>query len=236
MLSIRNLDVAYAHVTALRDVSLDVPTGAIVALLGANGAGKSSLLLSIAGLVRPRAGSIMLDGVAIQSMRPERIVRRGVALVTEQRDLFPDLTVAENLAMGAYARRDREHIRADLHRIFDYFPHLLERKAQRADTLSGGEQQMLAIGRALMSRPRLLLLDEPSLGLAPLMVRLIFDVIGRLNRDEKMTILLVEQNTKITLETAKHGYVLETGRILLSGSAHTLLGSDVVRRSYLGAG
>jgi branched-chain amino acid transport system ATP-binding protein len=236
MLSVRDLAVAYAQVSALHGVSLDVAQGSIVALLGANGAGKSSLLSAIAGLIRPRAGSITLDGQPIHGLPPHRIVRRGVSLVPEHRDLFLDLTVAENLAMGAYVRSDREAIREDLERVYRYFPRLKDRSWQQAQTLSGGEQQMLAIGRALMNRPRLLLLDEPSLGLAPLMVTAIFDIIGRINRDAGMTILLVEQNTRLALELASYAYVLETGRIVLDGPAEALLGNDLVKQSYLGAG
>lgn len=234
MLEVSDLEVAYAKLVALRGVSLRVEQGSIVALLGANGAGKSSLLSAVAGLVRPRAGSIMLDGNPIHTLRPERIVRLGVALVPERRDLFPDLTVAENLSMGAYIRRDHEAVRQDLQRVYDYFPRLRDRVWQNAETLSGGEQQMLAIGRALMSRPRLLLLDEPSLGLAPLIVTAIFDIIRRINWENGTTILLVEQSTRIALESATHAYVLQTGRIVIDGAGTDLLGSDLIKRSYLG--
>jgi branched-chain amino acid transport system ATP-binding protein len=199
-----------------------------------NGAGKSTFLAAISGLLRPRSGSIAFDGSPIEGIRSDRIARLGVTLVPEGRDLFRDMTVAENLAMGAYRHKAGAKLRDDLARIYDYFPRLHSRQRQAADTLSGGEQQMLAIGRALMSRPRLLLVDEPSLGLAPLMVETIFEVLERVNRTEQITMLVVEQNTRIALAISHVGYVLETGRVVLSGPSKDLLQQDLIRKSYLG--
>ena len=218
----------------MRGVSVDVPDGEIVALLGVNGAGKTTLLSAIAGLVRSAKGSITFDGTPLTSLRPEHIVRHGVALVPERRDLFPDMSVAENLEMGAYLRRDRPGVRADLDVIYGYFPALAPRRQQQASTLSGGEQQMLAIGRALMSRPRCLLLDEPSLGLSPVMLEAIFEIIERINREDRTTVFLVEQNTRVALSVARRGYVLETGCVVAAGSSRELLDSDLVRHSFLG--
>ena len=234
ILSVRNLDVFYGHAAALRGVSVEVPTGEIVALLGVNGAGKTTLLSAIAGLLPIAAGSITLDGVNLAGLRPERIVRHRIALVPERRDLFPEMTVAENLAMGAYLRTDRAAVRADLALSYDYFPALKPRQAQQSSTLSGGEQQMLAIGRALMSRPKYLLLDEPSLGLSPVMLEAIFEIVEGINRDEGTTIFLVEQNTRVALSVARYGYVLETGRVVAKGPSRELLDSDLIRRSFLG--
>ena len=234
MLSVRDLHVSYGRAEAVRGVSVDVAKGEIVALLGINGAGKTTLLSAIAGLVRCASGSITLDGELLTSLRPEYIVRRGVALVPERRDLFPEMSVAENLEIGAYLRRDRAEVRADMNMIYGYFPVLEPRRQQLASTLSGGQQQMLAIGRALMSRPRYLLLDEPSLGLAPVMLEAIFEIIERINREDGTTVLLVEQNTRVALSVARRGYVLENGRVVAAGSSEELLDNDLVRHSYLG--
>ena len=234
MLSVRDLHVSYGRAEAVRGVSVDVAKGEIVALLGINGAGKTTLLSAIAGLVRCASGSITLDGELLTSLRPEYIVRRGVALVPERRDLFPEMSVAENLEIGAYLRRDRAEVRADMNMIYGYFPVLEPRRQQLASTLSGGQQQMLAIGRALMSRPRYLLLDEPSLGLSPVMLEAIFEIIERINREDGTTVLLVEQNTQVALSVARRGYVLENGRVVAAGSSEELLDSDLVRHSYLG--
>jgi branched-chain amino acid transport system ATP-binding protein len=234
MLAIENLSVAYGRVQALRGVSLGVDAGEVVALLGANGAGKSTLLAAICGALPVQHGAIRLDGREIQRLRSDAIVRLGVALVPERRDLFPDMTVMENLEMGAYSRADAAAIREDLAEVLDYFPVLAERRRQLATTLSGGEQQMLAIGRAVMLRPRLLLLDEPSLGVAPMILEKIFDVVQRINRTRRTTILLVEQNTFVALSVASRAYVLETGRIVASGTSAELKASDAIRRSYLG--
>jgi branched-chain amino acid transport system ATP-binding protein len=234
MLSVENLFVAYGRVQALRGVTLAVEAGEIVALLGANGAGKSTLLASICGLLPVQEGAIRVDGRPIRGLRSDVIVRLGVALVPERRDLFPDMTVLENLEMGAHTRSDAAAVRTDLDQVFGYFPVLAQRRRQLATTLSGGEQQMLAIGRALMLRPRLLLLDEPSLGVAPLILETIFAIVQRINREQHTTILLVEQNTVVALTVASRAYVLETGRIAASGPSAELRKSDTIRRSYLG--
>jgi branched-chain amino acid transport system ATP-binding protein len=236
MLAVDGLVVAYGRAQALRGVTLDAGAGEIVALLGANGAGKSTLLAAISGAQPASQGTIRLDGREIQRLRGDAIVRLGVALVPERRDLFPDMSVMENLQMGAYSRADAPAIRADLAEILEWFPVLAERRRQRAATLSGGEQQMLAIGRAMMLRPRLLLLDEPSLGVAPIILEKIFAIVQRINRARETTILLVEQNTMIALALAARAYVLETGRIVASGTSAELRASDAIRRSYLGGG
>jgi branched-chain amino acid transport system ATP-binding protein len=234
MLSVEGLSVFHGAVQALFGVSLAVAEGEVVALLGANGAGKSTLLASIAGLLPVAAGSIKLDGRDIANRPAHRIVREGIALVPERRDLFPEMTVAENLELGAYLRRDTAAIREELDRIYTLFPPLAKRRGQAALTLSGGEQQMLAIGRALMGRPRWLLLDEPSLGLSPLMLEVIFDIVARINAEERTAIFLVEQNTQVALAVASRAYVLETGRIVAEGSSAELAASDLVRQSFLG--
>jgi branched-chain amino acid transport system ATP-binding protein len=227
MLQVKEITAAYGPITALHDVSLEVPDGNIVAVLGANGAGKSSTLRAISGLLRPSRGSI-------DHLPPERIVSRGIVQVPEGRELFVELTVLENLRLGAYARRDRDGIKKDLQQVFDYFPILAERKNQMAGTLSGGEQQMLAIARGLMGRPRVLLLDEPSLGLAPKITQEIFEIIQTVNQEGRVSILLVEQNANLALSIAHHGYVLETGSIVLGDTAENLRKDEAVRRSYLG--
>ncbi len=233
MLRLEGVSAAYGRIQALRGVSLEVPAGSIVALLGANGAGKTTTLRVISGLLRPTGGAVYFEGRRIDRLPAEAIVRLGVSHVPEGRQVFAELTVGENLILGAYARRDRQKIPADLDRVFGLFPVLRERRKQPAGTLSGGEQQMLAIGRALMARPRLLLLDEPSLGLAPMVVREIFRTIRRIN-SEGTTVLLVEQDANLALQVARFAYVLQTGQVVLSGPAAELRQNEAVRRSYLG--
>jgi branched-chain amino acid transport system ATP-binding protein len=233
LLEVEGLEVYYGAVHALKQLSLRAEQGQIVTLIGANGAGKSTLLRTISGLVRPRAGQIRFEGRDITRVPPQDIVGLGISQAPEGRMIFANLTVEDNLELGAYRRRDRAGIAADRDRAFALFPRLKERRRQNAGTLSGGEQQMLAIGRALMSRPRLLLLDEPSLGLAPLLVREIFRTIQEINRDG-VTVLLVEQNAHMALSVAARGYVLETGHVRLEDDARLLLTNDDVRRAYLG--
>jgi branched-chain amino acid transport system ATP-binding protein len=232
LLEIAGLNVYYGAIHALQGVSLSVEPGEIVTLIGANGAGKSTTLRTISGLLRPREGSILFEGEELTRLPPERIVRRGICQVPEGRRVFANLTVRENLEMGAYTRRDPE-VKGDIERVLETFPRLRERITQPAGTLSGGEQQMLAIGRALMGRPRLLLLDEPSLGLAPFMVQEIFRIIQEINQ-QGTTLLLVEQNAHKALSVAARGYVLETGRVVLSDSGAALLQNPEVRKAYLG--
>jgi branched-chain amino acid transport system ATP-binding protein len=246
MLYVRDLVAAYGPIVALHGVSLEVPEGSIVTVLGANGAGKSTTLRTISGLLRPREGSIEFEGQRIDSLSAEQIVSLGMSHIPEGRQLFSELTVLENLRLGAYSRfagmassireyrRRRRDFEAALKQVFDYFPILAERKNQVAGTLSGGEQQMLAIGRGLMGNPRLLLFDEPSMGLAPLVTREIFEIIETINRTQGVTILLVEQNANLALEIAHYGYVLETGRIALADTSENLRKSEAVQRSYLG--
>jgi branched-chain amino acid transport system ATP-binding protein len=234
LLSVDDVHAGYGPVRALQGVSLAVPNGEIVALLGANGAGKTSTLRAVSGLLRLSEGVIRFEGKRIDRLSPEQIVRMGVCQVPEGRQLFTSLTVLENLRLGAYLRRDGAGVRRDLERVFSYFPALERRLKLAAGLLSGGEQQMLAIGRALMTSPRLLLLDEPSIGLAPVLVREIFRIIQRFNKEEGLTILLVEQNASLALEMAHHGYVLETGTVSLGGSSASLRASAAVRTSYLG--
>ena len=233
MLTVTDLHASYGAIVALHGISLRVPDGQIVALLGANGAGKSTTLRVISGLLHPTGGTIDYDGVRLHRRTAQEIVGLGVSHVPEGRELFMELSVEENLRLGAYIRRDR-NVKSDMQRVYEYFPRLRERHAQEANRLSGGEQQMLAIGRALMSRPKLLLLDEPSLGLAPLIVREIFDIVKTINAEEKMAVLVVEQNVSLALSVASYGYVLETGSVALENNAAALMGDDKVRRSYLG--
>jgi len=233
MLEIRDLVCGYGHVTALKGLTIDVREGQLVALVGANGAGKSTTLRAISGLVAPRSGAIRFAGRDIAGAEPRRILAAGIAHCPEGRRVFPQMTVAENLAMGAYLRRDRAAVAADLTRIYGEFPRLAERRDQAAGTLSGGEQQMLAIGRALMGRPKLVLLDEPSLGLAPNIVERMFSVIGAI-RDAGTTVLLVEQNAFAALELCDYAYLLETGRIVLAGRGQDLIADPHVRDAYLG--
>ncbi len=233
MLEVRQLEVAYGGIRAVKGIDLAVAAGEVVALIGANGAGKTTTLKALAGLLRPRAGSITYDGADVTGKPAYHLVRHGLSLVPEGRGVFPRLTVAENLAMGAYIRRDAAGVLRDTEKVCTLFPRLAERRTQVAGTLSGGEQQMLAIARALMCRPRMLLLDEPSMGLAPLMVHKIFETV-RLIAAEGVTMLLVEQNAKLALETSARGYVMESGSIVLSGEAKALLSNPQVRHAYLG--
>ena len=234
MLEIRDLVVNYGSIAALHGISMRVAVGSIVTLVGANGAGKSTTLRAISGIVKASSGSIWFDGHEITAEPAHRIVARGLAQVPEGRMIFANLSVLENLQMGAYLRRDRENFARDHEYVFGIFPRLKERLKQTAGTLSGGEQQMLAIGRALMSKPKCLMLDEPSLGIAPILVRTIFDKIVEINRELGLTILLVEQNANLALEVAQTGYVLETGRILLADSSAALRENPQVRAAYLG--
>jgi branched-chain amino acid transport system ATP-binding protein len=234
VLRLHNVQTFYGNVQVLKDVSIEVSRGEIITLIGANGAGKTTTLMSISGIVPPRAGEILFDGKLIQNLSPDDIVALGISLVPEGRRIFPRLTVMENLDMGAFLRRDKVEIRKDVSHIFELFPILAERRNQPGGTLSGGEQQMLAISRALMARPRLLLLDEPSLGLGPIFVKLIFDIIRRINTESGTTIFLVEQNAHMALKVAHRGYVMENGRITLEGSADTLLRNEDVKKAYLG--
>jgi branched-chain amino acid transport system ATP-binding protein len=233
LLALEKVEVAYGGIRAVKGIDLEVAAGEMVCLIGANGAGKSTTLRAITGLVRAAAGRIRYDGNEIAGLRVHEIARRGLAMVPEGRGVFPQLTIEENLGMGAYARSDRAAVKADLDHAFHLFPRLHERRTQTAGTLSGGEQQMLAIARALMSRPRLLLLDEPSMGLAPLMVERIFEVI-RTIAAEGVTLLLVEQNARLALEVSHRGYVLDGGLVTISGPAARLLGDPRIREAYLG--
>lgn len=233
MLKVENLQVRYGGIHALKGISFEVPEGKIVTLVGANGAGKSTTLRTIVNLVKSNEGKITFCGNDITSMKTTKIVQSGITLVPEGRRVFPDLTVYENLRLGAYGRKEKSEIDKDLGWVFELFPRLKEREWQVAGTLSGGEQQMLAIGRALMSRPKLLMMDEPSLGLAPLLVRDVFNIIRQIH-EEGVTILLIEQNARAALQIADYGYVLETGNLVLSGEGKALLENDQVRRAYLG--
>lgn len=233
-IELRNISVHYDKVQALADVSLNVRKGEIIALIGANGAGKTSTLRAITGLTRPSAGEIWFDSRRIDQLEPPRIVELGISMVPEGRHIYPFMSVKENLLMGAYLRRDQKGIDQDLEKIFTRFPRLKERLKQQAGSLSGGEQQMVAIGRALMARPKLLLLDEPSLGLAPMIVRDIARVIIEINRDDGISIILVEQNSRMALKISNRAYALETGRIGLTGQSADLLHDDQVRQLYLG--
>ena len=233
MLEIKDLFVSYGGIKALRGISLEVADNKIVSLIGANGAGKSTLLRTISGLVRAQSGSVKFNGEEILGLSIDKICKKGIALVPEGRRVFTDLTVAENLRIGAYLRNYKEEIAKDLEWVYELFPRLKERSWQFAGTLSGGEQQMLAVGRALMSRPRLIMMDEPSLGLAPLIVQQIFSIIDEINK-KGVTILLIEQNANMALKAADTAYVLETGEIALSGSGEALLSNERVREAYLG--
>lgn len=233
MLKIDNIDVYYGAIHALKGISLEVNQGEIVTLIGANGAGKSTTLRTISGLLKPKNGSITFMGQNIAGVRAHEIVKKGISQVPEGRRVFAEMTVMENLDLGAFVRKDKDGIQQDLKKVFELFPRLEERKNQLAGTLSGGEQQMLAMGRALMSRPKLLLLDEPSMGLAPLLIKEIFNIIVDINKSGT-TVLLVEQNANMALSIANRAYVLETGRITLSGSAQELAASEDVRKAYLG--
>lgn len=233
MLKIENINVFYGAIHAIKDISIEVNEGEIVTLIGANGAGKSTTLRTISGLLKPKTGKITFEGKDIAGIPAQAIVKTGISQVPEGRRVFANMTVMENLELGAYIRSDKSGIAEDMNSVFERFPRLLERKSQLAGTLSGGEQQMLAMGRALMSRPRLLLLDEPSMGLAPLLVKEIFTIVQEINRTGT-TVLLVEQNANMALSIANKAYVLETGRITLSGNAKELAASEEVRKAYLG--
>ena len=233
LLEVKNLSVFYGGIQALRGISFGINKGEIVTLIGANGAGKSTTLRAISGLVKPKEGEILLEGQSLKNVPPHEVVKRGISQSPEGRKIFANLTVRENLELGAYLRRDKAAIAVDMEKVFTLFPRLKERLKQNAGTLSGGEQQMLAIGRAMMSNPRVLLLDEPSLGLAPLLVKAIFEVIKEINQ-KGTTILLVEQNANQALHTAHRGYVLETGRIILTDTAKNLLNNAEVKKAYLG--
>jgi branched-chain amino acid transport system ATP-binding protein len=235
LLRVSQLSVAYGGIQAVRGVSLEVAAGEMVCLIGANGAGKTTTLKAISGLIAPQSGSVHLDGQLLTGQPAHAIARRGMALVPEGRGVFPRMSVAENLMMGAYVRNDRAAIASDLDQVYGLLPRLTERRAQMAGLLSGGEQQMLALGRAMMARPRLLLLDEPSMGLAPLMVQAVFDIIRQIAASG-VAVLLIEQNAHLALKTCARGYVLETGAITLSGPAAELAANPAVRHAYLGEG
>ena len=234
LLTVSNVETYYGPIMALRGVSFAVPAGAIVTILGANGAGKTTILKTVSGVMDPQKGSITLEGRQIQGLDPDRVARLGLSHVPEGREVFPFLTVRENLRMGAYTRRDADGVARDLEMVAEYFPVLAARAEQRAGSLSGGEQQMLAIARALMARPKVMLLDEPSLGLAPKLVKDIFEIIRRINRERGVTVLLVEQNANVALHTADYGYVLELGRIVMEDACDRLLEKDDIREFYLG--
>lgn len=234
LLEIRNLETFYGPIMAIRGVSLEVRKGQVVTVLGANGAGKTTLLKTISGIMDPEKGKVLFEGDEIQGREPHQIVRRGIVQVPEGREVFPVLTVEENLALGAYTRSDKAEIARDRDLVFEYFPILAERRQQEAGTLSGGQQQMLAIGRGLMLRPKIMLLDEPSLGLSPLLTQEIFTILRRLNKDVGVTMMLVEQNAAVALDLADHGYVMELGRIVMSDSAEKLAASEDIQSFYLG--
>jgi branched-chain amino acid transport system ATP-binding protein len=234
LLAVSNVETYYGPIMALRGVSFTVPAGAIVTILGANGAGKTTILKTVSGVMDPQKGSVTLEGRPIHGLDPDRVARLGLSHVPEGREVFPFLSVRENLRMGAYARRDTAAVAQDLEMVTEYFPVLASRAEQRAGSLSGGEQQMLAIGRALMARPKVMLLDEPSLGLSPKLVKDIFDIIRRINRERGVTVLLVEQNANLALQTADYGYVLELGRIVMEDTCERLLQKDDIREFYLG--
>ncbi|HYA14060.1 MAG TPA: ABC transporter ATP-binding protein [Syntrophales bacterium] len=234
MLKLKNVQTCYGNIQVLKNFCIEVSQGEIITLIGANGAGKTTTLMSITGIAPPRTGEILFLDKPIQHLSPDEIVAMGISLVPEGRRIFPRLTVMENLDMGAFLRSDKTEIKKDTEHIFDLFPILAQRRYQFGGTLSGGEQQMLAISRALMARPRLLLLDEPSLGLGPMIVKLIFEIIKRINAESRTTIFLVEQNALMALKVAHRGYVMENGRITLEGTAQSLLHNEDVKRAYLG--
>ncbi|OQX30266.1 MAG: branched-chain amino acid ABC transporter ATP-binding protein [Candidatus Sedimenticola endophacoides] len=234
MLELQDIHTYYGNIQALRGISLEINQGEIITLIGANGAGKSTTLMTISGITPPRTGRIRFEGRQIQGMSPDRIVTMGIGQVPEGRRIFPQLSVQENLDLGAFPRADKAAIRQDLEYVFHLFPILSERRHQAGGTLSGGEQQMLAMSRALMARPKLLLLDEPSMGLAPLIIRQIFEIVEQINREQNTTIFLVEQNANLALQIAHRGYVIENGRIALTDSAANLLRNEAVQKAYLG--
>ena len=234
MLEVKDIQTYYGNIQAIKGISLEISEGEIITLIGANGAGKTTTLMSISGIVPPKSGDILFMGKPLQELSPNQIVALGISQVPEGRRIFPYLTVMENLDMGAFLRNDTDEIQKDLEYTFDLFPILAERRHQTGGTLSGGEQQMLAVARALMARPRLLLLDEPSLGLAPLIVKQIFKIIRKINKENKTTIFLVEQNANLALQVAHRGYVMENGRITLSDTSQNLLANEDVKKAYLG--
>ena len=234
MLEVRDMETYYGNIQALKGVDLEISEGEIITLIGANGAGKTTTLMSISGVVPPRSGEVLFEGKPINNLSPNEIVAHGISQVPEGRRIFPYLTVSENLDMGAFLRTDKQEIKSDIEYIFELFPILAERRNQAGGTLSGGEQQMLAVGRALMAKPRLLLLDEPSLGLAPLVVKQIFEIIKKINQESKTTIFLVEQNANQALKVAHRGYVMENGKITLSDSSQNLMANEEVKKAYLG--
>ena len=234
MLKIKNIQTFYGNIQALKDVSIEISEGEIITLIGANGAGKTTTLMAVCGITPPRSGEIFFMGEPITDMEPDKIVSLGICQVPEGRHIFPYLSVKENLDMGAFLRNDKVEIKKDMEYVFDLFPILADRRNQAGGTLSGGERQMLAISRALMARPRLLLLDEPSLGLAPLIVKKIFEIIGKINAENNTTIFLVEQNANLALKVATRGYVMENGRIKLTDSSKNLLANEDVKKAYLG--
>ncbi|MFH2066730.1 MAG: ABC transporter ATP-binding protein [Pseudomonadota bacterium] len=234
MLKLIDVRTCYGKILALRDINIEIKQGEIITLIGANGAGKSTTLMTTCGIVPPISGEILFNGKSIININPNRIVAMGISQVPEGRHIFPYLSVKENLDMGAFLRDDRDQIRKDMEYVFEMFPILAQRQHQQGGTLSGGEQQMLAISRALMAKPKLLLLDEPSLGLAPIIVRQIFDIIKKVNRENNTTIFLVEQNANLALNVAHRGYVMENGRITMADTAENLLANDDVRKAYLG--
>lgn len=236
LLSVDNLETYYGPIQALKGISLSVNEGDFVCLLGANGAGKSTTLKTISGVLSPARGNVRLADIDITNYQPDEVARMGVAHVPEGREVFPFLTVAENLMMGAYARSDQDAIAKDFERVYRYFPILEQRQDQRASLLSGGQQQMLAIGRGLLARPKIMILDEPSLGLSPLLVKEIFEILQRLHGEEGVTLLLVEQNAQVALTAAQRGYVLELGRIVMDGTCNELATSDDIKEFYLGQG
>ena len=233
ILQIKDFVVSYGGIEAVKGISFDVPKGDIVTLIGANGAGKSTVLKTIAGVVKPKSASIVFEGEEISGKTPDYIVSKGVTLVPEGRRVFPNLTVLENLKIGAYLRKDKQAIQKDMEHVYELFPRLKERSWQLAGTLSGGEQQMLAVGRALMSAPKLIMMDEPSLGLAPLVVQDIFSIIRQIN-NEGITVLLIEQNANMALKIADKAYVMETGRITMEGTGAELLANETIKEAYLG--
>jgi branched-chain amino acid transport system ATP-binding protein len=234
LLTVSNLETYYGPIMAIRGISFAVPAGAIVTILGANGAGKTTILKTVSGVMDPQKGTVTFDGREIQRLDPDRVVRLGLSHVPEGREVFPFLSVRENLRMGAYTRKDADGVAHDLEMVYGYFPVLKERAEQRAGQLSGGEQQMLSISRAVMARPKMMLLDEPSLGLSPKLVKEIFEIIVRINRERGVTVLLVEQNANMALHTADYGYVLEVGRIVMEGACARLLEKDDIKEFYLG--
>jgi len=234
MLKLRNIETFYGNIQALKNIDMDVNQGEIITLIGANGAGKSTTLMTLCGIVPPTTGKIEFQGQDITGMPADKIAALGISQVPEGRRIFPYLTVMENLDMGTFLRKDKSKIKGDIDHVFDLFPRLAERRHQQGGTLSGGEQQMLAISRAIMSKPKLLLLDEPSLGLAPIIVKQIFDIVRKINQENKVTIFLVEQNANLALKIADRGYVMETGAITMTDTGANLLANEDVKKAYLG--